>query len=79
MQDNRSAELKVKGIVDKDNTKEVEAIIKEGVQAALDKLEEYQALGCLLFSFLGYLLPTLGDIRKRQGITFQVGEVIQWY
>ena len=28
---------------------EAEAIIKEGVQAALDKLEEYQALGCLLF------------------------------
>ena len=41
MQDNRSVELKVEGIVDEDNIEEVEAIIKEGVQVALDKLEEY--------------------------------------
>ena len=40
-QGNRSAELKAEGVVDKDNTEEAEAIIKEGVQAALDKLEEY--------------------------------------
>ena len=40
-QDNRSAELEAEGVVDKDNTEEVEAMIKEGVQAALDKLEEY--------------------------------------
>ena len=78
MQDNRSAELKVEGIVDKDNIEKAEVIIKEGVQAALDKLEEYQALGCLLFSFLEHLLPTLGNIKKHQGITFQVGEVMQW-
>ena len=40
-QGNRSAELKAEGIVNKNNTEEAEAIIKEGVQAALDKLEEY--------------------------------------
>ena len=40
-QGNKSAELKAEGIVDKDNTEEAEAIIKKGVQAALDKLEEY--------------------------------------
>jgi len=31
MQDNRSAELKVEGVVNKDNMEEAEAIIKEGV------------------------------------------------
>ena len=31
MQGNRSAELKAEGIIDKDNTEEAEAIIKEGV------------------------------------------------
>jgi len=31
MWDNRSVELKVEGIVDKDNMEEAEAIIKEGV------------------------------------------------
>ena len=31
MQDNRSAELKVEGVVDKDNIEEVEVIIKEEV------------------------------------------------
>ena len=41
MQDNRSVELKVEGIIDKDDTEKAEAIIKEGVQVALDKLEEY--------------------------------------
>ena len=41
MQDNRSAELKAEGVVDEDDMEEAEAIIKEGVQAALDKLEEY--------------------------------------
>ena len=30
MQDNRSAELKVEDVVDKENIEEVEAIIKEG-------------------------------------------------
>ena len=31
MRDNRSVELKVEGIVDKDNIEEAEAIIEEGV------------------------------------------------
>ena len=34
---------------------EVEAMIKEGVQAALEKLEECQALGCFLFLSIYYL------------------------
>ena len=40
----------------KDDIKEMEVIIKEGVQVALKKLEEYQALDCLLFLGIYYLL-----------------------
>ena len=35
--------------MDKDDAGEAEAIIKEGVQAVLENLKEYQALKCLLF------------------------------
>ena len=44
-----SAELKADSIADIDNAGEAEAIIKKGVQAVLENLEEYQALGCFLF------------------------------
>jgi hypothetical protein len=40
-QDNISTKLKVKGVADTENIDKAEAIIKEGVQTALDKLEEY--------------------------------------
>ena len=36
--------------MDKDNMGEIKAIIKEGVQGTLEKLDEYQALGCLFLS-----------------------------
>ena len=50
----------------KDNIEEVEAIIKEGVQIALEKLEECQALGSFLSLDVYYLLKgvykeTLGN------------------
>ena len=44
-----SAELKADSVMDEDNTGEAEIIIKKRVQAALGELEEYQALGYLLF------------------------------
>ena len=34
---------------------EIEVMIEEGVQAALEKLEEYQALGFFLFLSIYYL------------------------
>jgi hypothetical protein len=40
MQDNISAELKAEGVADAEDIDKVEAIIKEGVRTALDKLEE---------------------------------------
>ena len=36
-----SAELKVDGVMDKNDIGEIEVIIKKGVQAALKKLKEY--------------------------------------
>jgi hypothetical protein len=36
-----STELKANSIVDKDNIGEAEAIIKKGVQAALENLKKY--------------------------------------
>ena len=40
MQEDISTELKIDSIADKDNVGKTKAIIKEGVQAALKKLEE---------------------------------------
>ena len=40
-QEDVSAELKADSIADIDNAEEVKAIIKEGVQAVLENLEEY--------------------------------------
>ena len=41
--------------MDKDNTGKTKVIIKKRVQAALKKLEEYQALKCLFFrAFITY-------------------------
>ena len=40
-QEDVSAEFKADGVTNKDNTGEAEAIIKEGVQAVLENLEEY--------------------------------------
>ena len=59
IQDNIGIELKAEGIVNEEDMEEAEAIIKEGVQVALDKLEEYQALGCYFF-ILGHLLRYKG-------------------
>jgi hypothetical protein len=38
--DDVSAELKAEGVADKNDAEETEAMIEEGVQAALEKLEE---------------------------------------
>ena len=54
MQKDINIKLKVEGIVNKDDV-EIKVIIKEGVQAALKKLEEYQALGYPLFLNIYYL------------------------
>ena len=41
MQKDINTEFKADSVVDKNNAKEVEVIIKEGVQAVLEILEEY--------------------------------------
>ena len=40
-QDDVGAELEAEGVVNEEDAGEAEAMIEEGVQAALDKLEEY--------------------------------------
>ena len=40
-QDDIGVELEAEGVVNEEDAEEAEAMIEEGVQAALDKLEEY--------------------------------------
>ena len=63
--------------MDKGNVGEVEVIIKEGVQIALEKLEKYQALG---YSFLSldiyYLLKGVYKEMLRDNILDRRGNII---